>query len=151
MDDLRPCKGTLELLVLTNGSQKFFTQNVRSKHFPIEVHVNELSLANILSFKDIVNLPGVTVKVVLEIEHSTNVFFDENLVKVLEYEEGIFFFDTRIAPVKVPVVADNSIVSNDKLELTFSFLQCLITSQTSQLSKLHERIVQDFYSNNYLG
>ena len=84
-------------------------------------------------------------------EHSFNVFFDGNLFKFLECEEGAFFFDMEITPVKVPVVADNSIVSNDKLELTFSFLQCLITSQTSQLSKLHERIVQDFYSNNYLG
>ena len=61
VEDVKNCAKHEELKVLTNGVSLLFDQKLRLTFLPLNVHVNENSLAAILYFKDVNNIPGVPV------------------------------------------------------------------------------------------
>jgi hypothetical protein len=58
VQDLVVCSEEEELIIQTNSSSKCFDLKTKMKLFPIDVHFNDDSMANILSLKDIAKLDG---------------------------------------------------------------------------------------------
>jgi hypothetical protein len=58
---IQSCTDDDLLTIYTNGGSQTFLQKGVMKLLPIDVHFNQVSMANILSMKDVVSLPGVQV------------------------------------------------------------------------------------------
>ena len=58
LTNIRPCRAGEELHIVTNGGSKSFAHVGTLKVLPLTVHYNHKSLANILSLKDVANIPN---------------------------------------------------------------------------------------------
>ena len=63
LSDTRICNEDEELTVITNGGSQGFMLIGNFIHLPIEVHYNADSLANVLSFKHVSEIPVVTITI----------------------------------------------------------------------------------------
>ena len=61
LSDTRICNEDEELTVITNSGSQSFKLIGNFKHLPMEVHYNADSLANVLTFKHVSEIPGVTI------------------------------------------------------------------------------------------
>ena len=92
----------------------------------MEVHYNPNSVANILSFKKVNDLAGVTIKYDSEVERAIYVYFScGKAIKFIEDARGLFYYDTKNADkhiIKIPV---NS----------YSFLSQTVESNKAKFTK----------------
>ena len=80
----------------TNGGDKKFTKKAILNLLPIPVHLEEDSLAAVISLKDIVNIDEVYVAMDSRVEKSISVHLGEGKVlNFLECDSGLYFYDTR--------------------------------------------------------
>ena len=63
VEDANNCAGHKELTVLKNGGSTLFYQRWRLTFLPLNVHVNDNSLAKILSLKYVKNIPRMRVTI----------------------------------------------------------------------------------------
>ena len=68
VDNVRPCKLDERLEIFSNGGSLKYDKVASFKLLPIKVHLNEKSLANVLSFKHVASIPGVRITTDTEIE-----------------------------------------------------------------------------------
>ena len=59
--EIRACKNHKKLTVSTNGGLNSLDKKVTLKLFPMNVHFNQNSMSNILSFKEVADIPGVRI------------------------------------------------------------------------------------------
>ena len=93
--DVRACTDDERLLLVTNGGSMSFDTIGTLNLFPLPVHVNVHSMANILSLRNVCNLPGV--RVTMDTLHSKAI--DVHLpsgvtYSFLEGTNGLYFYDT---------------------------------------------------------
>ena len=82
--------------------------------FPLDVHFNATSMANILSFQAVASLEGVRITMDTVIEHAINVEYQDKCYKFKECKDGLYYFDTEtmtptsISRDKLPPAAPTS-------------------------------------------
>jgi hypothetical protein len=121
--DVKACAPSEVLTVLTNGGSKTFTKKGTCVFLPVTVHLNESSMANILAFRDIVNIPGARVTLDTDVDRTIKVKvpnFETMIFK--ECAEGIYYIDTRSLS---PVTPNNTEVTN------YSFLSTVKDNQSN--------------------
>jgi hypothetical protein len=92
--NLRPCKTDECIRVQTNGGYKNFDNIGKFKIFPLDVHFNATSMANILSFQAVASLEGVRITMDTVIERAINVEYQGKCYKFKECKDGLYYFDT---------------------------------------------------------
>jgi hypothetical protein len=92
--DLQPCNSEDSLTLYTNGGTQNFNSKGMMTLFPLAVHFNSASMANILSMKDVVSMDGVKVTMDSSKEKALLVEFDKCVYKFQECANGLYFFDT---------------------------------------------------------
>ena len=139
VSNVRNCSSDEVLRIHTNGGQQVFSKIGRLKFLPLTVHVNESSMANILSLKDVTNIDGVRVTMDTDISRSILVQLSSGLTyKFMQSDDGLFYFDTS-SP-------DKHINNNTN---HYSFFQPSQTiNSISQRHKLKERMQHEIYKLN---
>ena len=66
--NIRDCAEDERLTAYTNGGAQIYSKLVELIMFPLEVHFNANSMANILSFKSAANIEGATITWTLALE-----------------------------------------------------------------------------------
>ena len=95
VDNVRTCKSDECLEIFSNGGSLKYDKIANFKLLPIKVHLNEKSLANVLSFKHVASIPGVRITADTEIEKSLVVHLpNEKKMIFKECDEGLYYFDT---------------------------------------------------------
>ena len=115
VSDIHTCNLGEELTVVTNGGFCTYNQVGRCDIFPVEVHFNSNSLANILSFNMISNIPGVHITTNTSIDDSFTVHFgneDCNTFIFKSCNDGLFYFDTSVIDDTKSNNKNKTIVSN---------------------------------------
>ena len=93
--NVRECSRGQKLKIYTNGGELKYDKVVDFIYLPMEVHYNEGSIANVLSLKDITNIPGVHVTMDTLKEKAMLVHLLEGKKKKFrECDEGLYFYDT---------------------------------------------------------
>ena len=93
--DIRKCNEGEELTVITNGGSQTFTHLAVLKDFPLQVHFKYDSLANIISLRDVANIPGVAITMDSSKERAIIVKMGTDKVfKFLECPDGLYHLDT---------------------------------------------------------
>ena len=91
---VRDCAPHEVLTVLTNGGGKRFTKMGKCSFLPLSVHLNEDSMANIIAFKDMVNIPGARVILDTALGRVINVHLPQRQTLVFrECISGIHYYD----------------------------------------------------------
>jgi hypothetical protein len=93
VEDLIVCSEEEELVIQTNGGEKCFDLKSKMKLFPIDVHFNDDSMANILSLKDVAELEGVRITMDTSEERAISVHFQGSIYKFSEHQEGLYYMD----------------------------------------------------------
>eukprot|EP00957_Ditylum_brightwellii_P210733 15365322-Ditylum_brightwellii.AAC.1 len=83
-----------DLTVVTNGGSKYFNQVGDMMLFPLQLHLNEDSMANIISFTAMANVLGVQITMDTEQERAITVQYEGKKFKFKEYSEGLYHYDT---------------------------------------------------------
>ena len=120
VNNLKQCETAECLTVFTNGGSQFFEKIGQFKFFPLKVHFNEESMANILSMKDVASIPGVRVIYDSSAERAILVHFNNCIYKFKECREGIYCFDTTSGPEKCKKLA----VVNETKKVKFGPEKC---------------------------
>ena len=93
------------LTLATNGGHKTFLKQADLKLFPMKVHFNKNSMATILSFKQVADLPGVIITTDTSKERSMIVTLKDGTVfKFKECASGLYYFDTDKSSDEVAIV-----------------------------------------------
>ena len=119
----RNCRNDEILRIHTNGGTQTFHQLGDLKFLPLKVHVNEKSMANILSLKDVAALDEVRVTMDSKKERSIAVHLSSGLTYVFrEGEGGLYYFDTGDPDNHIKYTSAHysflSTVANNKLSFT---------------------------------
>ena len=109
VNDLVVCSEDEELMIQTNGGGQSFDLKSTMKLFPIDVHFNSESMANILSLKDVAEMEGARITMDTLEERAITVHFQGNAYRFMEHKEGLYYLDI------------NDIKSNTKVS-PYSFL-----------------------------
>ena len=111
IEDVNNCARHEELTVSTNGVSLTFDWKVWLTFLPLNVHVNENSLAAILPFKDVYNIPGVRVTTDISTEKAMKVIMrDVTVFKFKEYGSGLYYYDMK----------SNGVQYSDKTNVTIT-------------------------------
>ena len=83
------------MTTITNGGPRTFQKEANLKLFPMKVYFDQHSLATVISYHEIKNLLGVTIKVDTDVEDTINVIFSTlNCVyKFCPCGAGLYFLD----------------------------------------------------------
>ena len=93
--DMRECNEEDQLTIVTNGGKQIYTKIAVLKNLPIQVHFKEESLANIISFRDIANIPGVKITMDTTKERAITVMMaNGSEYKFNECPDGLYYYDT---------------------------------------------------------
>ena len=119
--DLVVCSEDEELMIRTNGGSKCFDLKSKMKLFPIEVHFNSESMANILSLKDVAEMKGARVTMDTLKGREIVVHFNEQAYHFAEHAEGLYYLDMEKIKSNVSVspycflesVTDNKLYFSD--------------------------------------
>ena len=115
MNNIKKCGKAECLTIFTNGGSLFFEKIGQFKFFPLKVHFNAESMANILSMKDVASLPGVRVVHDSSTERAILIHFTNCTYKFKECRKGLYFFDTTSDPKEYKNVAVINETKKDKL------------------------------------
>ena len=96
MTDIVTCKQHERLTVSTNRGLISFDKNSNLKRLPMKVHFNKNSMATILSFKEVADIPGVRITTDTKQERAMTVYLGNvRTLKFKECESGLYFYDTE--------------------------------------------------------
>ena len=96
MKDIVACKQHERLTVSTNRGLINFDKKSTLKLLPIKVHFNKNSMDNILSFKEVTDIPGVRITTDTEKERAMELSLGNGrTLKFKECESGLYFHDTE--------------------------------------------------------
>ena len=95
------CGDEDSLTMRSNGGSLDYYLKSTLKMFPLEVHFNENSMANIISLFDLINVPGVIITMDTRKDSGFNVTFGDKLYQFTPFENGLYYFDTRTGPRSV--------------------------------------------------
>ena len=93
--DIVVCKQHERIIVSTNGGLISFDKKSALKLLPMKVHFNKNSMANILSFKEVADIPGV--RITTDTKQGRAMKVSLGKVRTLKYKEcgsGLYFYDT---------------------------------------------------------
>ena len=106
VSNIRQCNENETLRINTNGGTKVYNQIGDLNLLPLRVHVNETSLANILSLKDVANVSGAKVTMDTSQSRSIQVLLKNNTsITFLEAHNGLYYMDTSdpMKHINVPI------------------------------------------------
>jgi len=92
--NIKNCKLYEKLVIATNGGDKNFSWLAELNILPLTVHYDEGSFATILSMKDVVNIPGASVKINSDVERAIFVYVNGSTFKFSQCPSGLFYLDT---------------------------------------------------------
>ena len=115
---IRDCTADEVLTVHTNGGSKTFTQMGTLNLFPMSVHYNPSSLANVLSFDTVAQLSGVRITLDTLIERGFLVTYKDMTLKFRPCSDGLYYFDTNTLKSK-STVTDYSFLETVKSNKEF--------------------------------
>ena len=94
--NIRECSQAEKLTAYTNGGAQHYVKVADLIVFPIRVHFNENSMANILSFKTVANMEGTRITMDTRSGNSIHVFLsDGTKYEFKQYKNGLYYFDTN--------------------------------------------------------
>ena len=95
--DVRDCKKDEILEIVTNGGKQVYHQLAILRELPIQVHFKSDSLGNIVSLRDVANIPNVTITMDTSKERAITVKMGPyKEFKFLECPDGLYHYDTSI-------------------------------------------------------
>ena len=94
LNNIRSCRPGEDLTVLTNGGSQYFNLIGDMKMFPLKLHYNVHSLANILSFDSLATTPGVRITVDTKYDKVFRVTYNDRSYEFKGCGEGIYYYDT---------------------------------------------------------
>ena len=95
--DIRDCEEDEHLTIVTNGGKQVYKQMGVMKSLPIQVFYKKESLANIISLRDIANIPGVKITMDTTKERAITVTMKNGFeYKFNECPDGLYYFDTTV-------------------------------------------------------
>ena len=92
--NITTCSPNDVLTVHTNGGQKSFLSTAELKLFPLCVHFNADSMANILSLKDIASLSDVRIRIDTDQDCAIFVELGDKMWQFSECRDGLYYYDT---------------------------------------------------------
>ena len=127
MTNVRKCTPDECLTIFTNGGSQLFEKLGQLKLFPMTVHFNPDSMANILSMKHVAAIPGVRVTYDSIVEKTMFVHFNGYVYKFRECSEGLYYYDVNKGPekcakvcIKVPEANTSTATTMEKDKLNAS-------------------------------
>ena len=103
--NIRPCKRGEEMRMVTNGGHMDFNKEADLLMLPIKVHFNKDSIANVLSFKKLSEVPGVHITTNTRKERAFFVHIGDKTMKFSSCRDGLYYYDMS----EVIEVDDNKI------------------------------------------
>jgi hypothetical protein len=93
--DIRPCSSENVLTAYTNGGAQRYESLADLRLLPITVHFKESSMATILSFKSVSEIPGAKITLDTDVNKDINLSLPDGRKFVFEqYKNGLYFLDT---------------------------------------------------------
>jgi hypothetical protein len=89
--NLRDCSDDEQLTVHTNGGIKVFSQVGSLNLFPMSVHFDESSLANILSLDSVTKLDGVRITLDTDVDNGFIVDYHDMKFKFQPCNDGLYY------------------------------------------------------------
>ena len=117
--DIDACKQHERLTVSTDGGLISFDKKSTLKLLPMKVHFNKNSMATILSFTEVADIPGVRITTDTKQERAMTVSLGNGrTLKFKECESGLYFYDTEKETNKVEEINN---INGDVID--YSYLQ----------------------------
>ena len=127
VSNVRSCTDDEVLTASTNGGTVVYNKIGDLNFLPLKVYVNDNSLVDVLSMKDVLQIPDLYVTMDSGRENAIFVHFKKRVFRFKEVPEGLYLFDGKINST----VANNS--TNAQLFSYSSFLQ-LVKDNKKQFS-----------------
>ena len=131
--------------MLTNGGHLYFNKMGDLLLLPMKFHINEPSMAKILSFAEVAKIAGVHIKMETYKEKVINVHIEDG--KIIHFKacaEGLFYTNLDYPTM---ITNHNNISLNN-----YSYLFTVKLTRTFKLIlKLKERRKFEIYSNIFIG
>jgi len=93
VEDIRSCGSDKELVIYMNGGSKTFDKVSPLKLFHLDIYFNTESMANILSLKDVVSIPGVRISMDSTVERAITVEHEVRTLKFKECCDRLYSYD----------------------------------------------------------
>ena len=116
------CDINEDLKMQSNGGSMTYGLKSTMKLFPLEVAYNEGSVGNIISFFHLIQVPGLVITLDNRVNYGFNVTYLGKFYHFLPFENGLYYFDTRIEPKSVE---DN----NKEVVSPYSLLQSVVDNK----------------------
>ena len=84
-----------ELRMLTNGGSVTYKEVADCKLLPLKVHFNKNSMANVLSFKQVSEIPGAKITTDTSKEDAFTVHLKDGKEMKFKCSEGLYYYDTN--------------------------------------------------------
>ena len=97
VEDIRTCTPEDRLTAHANGGDQVYNLIANLKILPIKVHIKKSSMATILSFKTVSEIPGAMMH--LETATSTDgtlISKDDRVIVFKKFKNGIYFYDANV-------------------------------------------------------
>ena len=98
LGDIIACDLAEDLEMKGNGGCMNYCLKSTMSLFPLSVHYNEKSIGNILSFFDLVRVPGLVITLDSRENYGFNVTYMGKMYHFLPYENGLYYYDSRVEP-----------------------------------------------------
>ena len=122
VESLRKCQENEVLTIVTNGGSLKYTTMGVCKLFPVPMHYNESSIANILSLHQVANLPGFRVTMDSAKEKAISVIYNNQVIKFIQCSEGLYYYDTKSSKNNTLISNNNSVNVYPSSKNNVSFL-----------------------------
>ena len=93
VSNIQQCEKGNEMRIITNGGHMDVTKEAELLLFPMKVHFNEKSIANVLSFKNLSEIPGVHITTDTRVERAFFVHIGDKTLKFSSCSDGLYYFD----------------------------------------------------------
>ena len=101
VEEVKNCAKHEEITVLKNGGSLIFDWKGRLKYLPLNVHVDDNSIASILSLNYVNKIPGVCVTMDTLIEKAMSMIMrDGTVLKFKSCVSGLYYFDMERTDVQ---------------------------------------------------
>ena len=98
VSNIQDCNNEERLTAYTNGGAQHYIQMATLKMLPLTVHFKADSMANILSFKSVAEIPGA--RIVMDTKSGPSIFVhlkDGPTYEFKQFNNGLYYFDTSVA------------------------------------------------------
>jgi len=118
--NIHKCREEDELRIITNGGHVDYNEEAEFTLLPTTVHFNSKSIANVLSFKKVSEIPGVRITTDTSKEKAFYVHSkDGSVMKFLECKDGLYFYNPADVNIKnkSDVITYSTLPSNKNIIL----------------------------------